>query len=124
MSYRRFVLDFATSLQDVAVDCPFEADFYTTVLRHRKSKKWFGILLRAPKKNLELEGDGYVEILNLKCDPSISEMMRENFPAVKRAYHMNKTHWVSVVLEGGLPKSELVKLIRHSYFLTSGSSTD
>lgn len=55
--------------------------------------------------------------LNLKCDPKESVMLRDIFPEVKPAYHMSKTHWISVVLIDSMPEKELQRLIDRSYGL-------
>jgi len=51
-----------------------------------------------------------------KADPEWSEELRENHPQISGAYHMNKTHWNSIVCEG-LKKDLIIKLIDHSYDL-------
>ena len=57
-----------------------------------------------------------------KADPEWSEELREEFPQISGAYHMNKTHWNSVVCEG-LKKDLILKLIDHSYDLVFKSLT-
>ena len=41
----------------------------------------------------------------LKCDPSLALDLREKYPDIDAAYHMNKRHWNSVLLDGDLPLS-------------------
>lgn len=55
-----------------------------------------------------------------KADPEWSEELRENYPQISGAYHMNKTHWNSIVCEG-LKKNLIIKLIDHSYDLVLNS---
>ena len=55
--------------------------------------------------------------LNLKCDPEFAIFLRENNPSIIPGYHMNKRHWNTIVLDGGVKKRELVGLIRDSYVL-------
>lgn len=58
----------------------------------------------------------------VKTDPEWSEELRADHPQISGAYHMNKTHWNSVVCEG--VKKELIKkLIDHSYELIFKSLT-
>lgn len=57
-----------------------------------------------------------------KADPEWSEELREEFPQISGAYHMNKTHWNSVVCDG-LKKDLILKLIDHSYDLVFNSLT-
>lgn len=117
---RDFVVKFALSLPNATADFPFEGDFFSMVLRHKTSKKWFGLLMNVPRKRVGLSGEGEIEVINLKCDSFTAEIMKENFSAVQPAYHMNKNHWISVVLKGDLPEEELKKLIKLSYELTGG----
>jgi predicted DNA-binding protein (MmcQ/YjbR family) len=53
--------------------------------------------------------------ISLKCDPLIAVELREEFDAVTPGYHLNKTHWNTVTLNGSVPDRELKKMISHSY---------
>ena len=55
--------------------------------------------------------------LSLKCDPELAIDLRERYPAVKAAYHMNKTHWNTVDADGSIPLKEMIEMIDHSYEL-------
>lgn len=55
--------------------------------------------------------------LNLKCDPVEAEMLRDIFAGVIPGYHMNKKHWNTVILDGGVPEKELHRMIDNSYCL-------
>ncbi|WP_045855598.1 MmcQ/YjbR family DNA-binding protein [Teredinibacter purpureus] len=55
--------------------------------------------------------------LNLKCDPQEALMLRDVFDAVLPGYHMNKTHWNSVMLDGSIPSAEIERMIDRSYGL-------
>jgi predicted DNA-binding protein (MmcQ/YjbR family) len=55
--------------------------------------------------------------LSLKCDPKLSEVLREKYETVMPGYHLNKKHWNTIVLSGQLRWSEIQDLIRHSYEL-------
>ena len=57
-----------------------------------------------------------------KADPEWREGQRENYPQISGAYHMNKTHWNSIVCEG-IKKDLIIKLIDHSYDLVFKSLT-
>ena len=58
-------------------------------------------------------------IVNLKCDPDLALELRDRYEQVKPGYHMNKRHWNSVEIEGGLPDAALRKMIDHSYDLVA-----
>jgi predicted DNA-binding protein (MmcQ/YjbR family) len=54
---------------------------------------------------------------NLKCDPDLALDLRDRYEQVTPGYHMNKKHWNTVEIEGGIPDVELRKMIDHSYEL-------
>lgn len=61
-------------------------------------------------------------VFSAKNNEDYNEELREKFHQISGAYHMNKTHWNSVVCEGLKP--ELIKkLIDDSYQLIFNSLT-
>ena len=55
--------------------------------------------------------------VNLKCDPEEAQFLRDMFEAVVPGYHMNKTHWNTVILDGSIPSGEIERMIDRSYGL-------
>ena len=114
------ILKFIEELPSTYADTPWEGDFYSTVLKHGGGK-WFGVILKASPNYLKGYGLPVEknEVLNLKCPPDLREFLCEKFKGgVLPAYHMNKTHWISVVLSAGVPDEDVKQLIRISYDLT------
>jgi len=62
-----------------------------------------------------LASDDVPPRVSLKCDPLLAHELRSEFAAVTPGYHLNKTHWNTVVLDDTVPDSELRKMISHSY---------
>ncbi|MEY8761977.1 MmcQ/YjbR family DNA-binding protein [Chryseobacterium tongliaoense] len=60
--------------------------------------------------------------INVKTDPEWSSELREQYPQITGAYHMNKTHWNSVSVDG-LKRELIFKLIDQSYDLVFSSLT-
>ena len=120
MHSRQQVLEIALALPGATSDKPFEGDFDSTVLRHGGTGRWFGLLMKVPRRKVGLEGDAETDILNLKCDPILSYGLRQACPDILPAWHMNKQLWISVRMEGDVPDDQLRALIRMSYDLTSG----
>ncbi|MGK6340962.1 MmcQ/YjbR family DNA-binding protein [Chryseobacterium sp. DT-3] len=60
--------------------------------------------------------------INVKTDPEWSAELREQHPQITGAFHMNKTHWNSVQLDG-LRRDLIYKLIDQSYELVFNSLT-
>lgn len=78
-------------------DYPFDADTETAVLRHADSRRWFAILMRVPKQKFGIDGDGSVDTVNLKLPVEMFGSFGKA-DGVYPAYHMNKLHWISVLL--------------------------
>jgi predicted DNA-binding protein (MmcQ/YjbR family) len=115
---REIIADFALTLPGAVADMPFEDDFDTTVFRHGDGGKWFGLLMSVEKSRVGLPGEGKVDVLNLKCDPEEGFIVREMYEGIIPAYHMNKRHWISVLLIGSVPMDFTEHLIEKSYDLT------
>ena len=60
------------------------------------------------------EHDFYV---NLKCEPALAVQLRAVPPAITGAWHMNKTHWNGVRLDGSLPDGMVRDMVEDSYDL-------
>ena len=55
---------------------------------------------------------------NVKCNPDKAIELREEFPdAVLPGYHMNKKHWITVPLDGSVPRPLVLTWIDDSYNL-------
>ena len=100
-------------------DYPFAANPHTAVFRSAGSRKWFAVLLgQLPRRCLGLPDDGTADVLNLKCDPIMTHSLIDN-RKIFHAYHMNKEHWISVLLDSPITEDELVFLVDMSYRLTA-----
>jgi predicted DNA-binding protein (MmcQ/YjbR family) len=54
---------------------------------------------------------------NVKCDPEKAEELRETYSAVIPAFHMNKKHWNTIILNGQLNAKQIREMIDESYEL-------
>ena len=59
--------------------------------------------------------------INLKCDPERAVQLREENDAVIPGYHMNKTHWNTITIDGRVRSSDVQEWIDHSYELVRKS---
>ena len=87
------------------------------VFRNGRNRKWFGVIMgNIPKRKLGINSEERVDFINLKCDPLLSHSVVDK-KGVFPAYHMNKTHWVSVLLDGTVDIEKIKSLIALSYDL-------
>ena len=78
-------------------DYPFDDWMESAVFRHADNKKWFAIALSVSRRKFGLDSDEVIDVVNLKLP---TEMFGSFGAAdgVYPAYHMNKLHWISVLL--------------------------
>jgi predicted DNA-binding protein (MmcQ/YjbR family) len=57
--------------------------------------------------------------ISLKCDPEHGEALRAEHAAIIPGYHLNKRHWITVALDGSLPRTMIEELIEDSYDLVA-----
>ena len=53
--------------------------------------------------------------INLKCDPEKAVELREEYDSVLPGYHMNKTHWNTILIDGSVSSQEILTWITDSY---------
>lgn len=118
--------DFVFDTFSVKEDHPFENDFESSCFRHKTNKKWFALLMKVPKEKFELSASEQkllknehepIWVLNVKVDPMFRfSIVHET--GIKPSYHMNKTHWVSVLIS--IASDENIKsLVEMSFDLTA-----
>lgn len=93
--------------EQVYEDYPFH-DPNWCVIRHRENRKVFVWIF---------EKDQYIWI-NVKCSPEWRGFWRKAFSSVVPAYHLNKMHWNSIILDRTVPNQDIKRMIGESYDLT------
>jgi predicted DNA-binding protein (MmcQ/YjbR family) len=63
------------------------------------------------------------EGVNLKVLPEDGAALREQYPFIQPAYHMNKKHWITVKMGGSVPERLLRQWIDNSYDLVTAGLT-
>ena len=87
------------------------------VLRHETGGKWYAIGMPVRRDRLGLAGAEPVDVLNVKCGELLLGSLLGR-PGFLPAYHMSKTQWVSILLDGTVPEEEITDLLNISYDLT------
>ena len=112
------------SLYGVSPEYLWSSSPDSAVFRHTENGKWFGVLMQVSAEKLPrlretgTGGTEFVNILNLKCEPELAAALAAGKRGIFPAYHMNKTHWISVCLNGSVSEEELDSLIELSFELT------
>ena len=103
------VKTYCLSLENSYLDTPF--DFKTEVIRHRGNNKMF-VLFCSPDERPSI---------NLKCDPLEAQFLRSVYEEVIPGYHMNKRHWLTILLDGSVRDAQVLDFLDMSYDLIDGS---
>ena len=61
--------------------------------------------------------------MNVKVNPEWRDFWRKAYPAVQPAYHQNKEHWNTIILDGTIPDDTIKDMIAGSYALVSDNPT-
>ena len=101
--WREYLLSFPASVEDM----PFGPE----VLVYKLSGKIFCLLMWQSEPMS----------MNLKCEPNLAVQLRDTYPQVTAGYHMNKKHWNTVMMDGGLADAHIKEWVQASYDLIYNS---
>ena len=104
----REAIDACLTLPDAYEDYPFGLDSWAVIRRHSNKKMFASVY--------EREGRTWI---NVKAEPNWGDFWKTVYPAVVPAYHMNKLHWISIILDGSMTDDDILHLIDDSYNLTA-----
>jgi predicted DNA-binding protein (MmcQ/YjbR family) len=107
---RQDIIDYCLTFPAAYEDYPFDVtadENATAVMRHKGNKKSFALIMRH-------NGELY---LNLKCNPLDGDFLRSAFKSIIPGWHMDKNHWITVVMGDDAPEDLTKTLIGQSYDL-------
>lgn len=84
------------------------------------NEKWFALVMRIKYKQLGLSGDEEVWVVNIKTDQAEIPNLIDH-KSIFPAWHMNKKHWITVLLTAVTDFEKLCALTQKSYELVSKS---
>ena len=89
----------------------------TAVLRHSNNSKWYALFTNVSRRKLGLPENEPIDVLVVKCDPILIGSLLAK-PGFLPGYHMSKTTWITILLDGTVPTDEILTLLDLSYDLT------
>lgn len=101
-------------------DYPFDGDFETAVLRQEGNRKWYAIVMRVSRKKFGFDSDEVIDVVNLKLPTEMFGSFGAS-DGVYPAYHMNKRHWISVLLPDA--SEETIRFLTVVSFDATGGKT-
>ena len=94
---KRELLEYCLNTYGTLPDYPFDDWMESAVLRHMDNRKWYAVVMKVSRCKFGFDSDEVIDVVNLKLP---TEMFGSFGAAdgVYPAYHMNKLHWISVLL--------------------------
>ena len=112
-------INYCISAYGTVPDFPFEDDFVTTVLRHADTRKWYALVMQVSRRKFGQASDESVDVVNLKMPVEMFGSFGTE-DGVYPAYHMNKLHWVSVLLPDAT--DDVIKFLTNVSFVATQRS--
>lgn len=103
--------DYCLSLPQAKENTPWTEPQYQDLVTFTVADKWFCLL--------DLEN----KFCDIKCSVDQVAALQEKYTGIQPAWHMNKTHWVKLVLGSDVPISEIEALVKQSYEMIVASLT-
>lgn len=122
MNQAQQLTDYIRKKYNAVVRNPWMKNPEHTTFTDRYSEKWFALIMKINQKTLGIKGDSEIYVVNVKADPEFISLItgvEGYFPA----YHMNKRHWLTILLDGTLPIEQIYDRVDESYHLISDTPT-
>ncbi len=112
MTTKEETLRYGLSFPDTYQDAPFH------------DENWQLIRVKGSKKAFMLVYDRNEAVwVNIKVDPEWRDFWRRTYDSVIPAYHQNKEHWNTIILDGSIPENDIKRMIADSYDLVTDTPT-
>ena len=76
--------------------------------------------MKVPGEKLGLDEKTLVDIIDVKADPTMIDMLIQTYGFLP-GYHMNKRHWLTILLDGSVRDAQVLDFLDMSYDLIDGS---
>lgn len=118
-SYRDKIYKYIKKEYGYDPEYPWEKYSGNAVFRHKDNKKWFALVMNVSRDKLGLDGNGEVDVMNVKIDDPVFLNILLHQKGYVAAYHMNKNYWISVLLDGSVSLSDIYSFIDFSFVATA-----
>ncbi|MCM1266961.1 MAG: MmcQ/YjbR family DNA-binding protein [Bacteroidales bacterium] len=105
----------------VQPETPWRKNPENIVFRHADNNKWFALFMDVHRDKLGMSGTDYVTVINLKVNDMFFRDILIQEEGIMPAYHMNKQHWITVLLDGTVQPERVYDLLDMSYMATASA---
>lgn len=110
------IIDYIKSKYNDDLEYLWEKFPDNAIARRKDNSKWYLAILTVSKEKLNFKSKEKVEVLDLRVKiDDIPELIQQKhiFPG----YHMNKKHWISIILDNSINSKKIYEMIDKSYIL-------
>ena len=118
---RQTVYDYIKKKYKAVPEYPWRKNPGHAVFRHKDNNKWFALQAGISGDKVRVPEKEYVDVINLKVDDMFFRDLLIQEDGIMPAYHMNKMHWISVLLDGTVPEEKVFDLIDMSFMATASA---
>lgn len=118
---RQTVYDYIKKKYKAVPEYPWQKYPGHAVFRHKDNNKWFALQAGISGDKVGVPEKEYVDVINLKVDDMFFRDLLIQEDGIMPAYHMNKMHWISVLLDGTVPEEKVFDLIDMSFMATASA---
>ncbi len=98
------------------LEFPWGEDDGNAVIRRGDNRKWYVVILTVTKDKFGFSSKERVEVIDLRALPEEIDALVDGVKYF-RGYHMNKKHWLTMILDGSVPVEEILHRVDESYRL-------
>ena len=120
--YSYKVIDYVKEKYGDDVEYLWEKFPENAVARRKDNSKWYLAILTVRADKLGFESKENIEVIDLRAEVNeIPDLLKQD--NIYPAYHMNKTHWITIILDGSMGIKEIYNFIDKSYSLADKKKT-
>ena len=97
--------NYCLSLPQAKENAPWTEPQYQNLITFTVGDKWFCLL------------DIDNKFCDVKCSPDKVEELQTQYNGIQPAWHMNKTHWIKIILDSDVPEKVIESLVKNAYEL-------
>ena len=123
MNYRKDVEEYIQKEYHGKIEYPWIRFPSYGVFRHADNQKWYALIMDLDYSRLGLSRDGIVDVLNVKLGDLLLRDLLLQQEGILPGYHISRSNWISILLDGTVPLNQICSLIDTSYVVTASAKT-
>ncbi len=89
------------------------------IFRHEDNRKWFALTATISMDKLGMASSEEVDVINVKIDDLMLRDILLQQPGFFPGYHMNKTSWITILIDGTVSLDEICNMVDASFLDTA-----